>query len=200
MFSKIARLGFIEIAFCGAIGAGLFYFFQYQGNIEASIKKLDNKQVEQVKVEKTLKKKELELDGVYSFRKQVGLKEKAILYFLEFISNDITSIDLFTFLNEEAKSTGVNVEDKKDGELLELDGYQGLRMDIKVSGSFSQILLFLANLTGQKQIIVVDAINLNLKEVGVVVADIRLLSFKYKKPEPKKEKEQQQKKGKNKNV
>lgn len=190
MFQRIARLNVVEIIAFGGLLFGLYYFLQFQDNIEKSIKKLEAKETQQAKVGKDKNTKQKELDDRLKFKQKMDLKEEAILHFLNFVPNDLTPSNLFAYLDEEAKLAGINIQDKQDRDSLDLQDYTGLRMDVKVKGSFSQVLLFLSKLTSKKRIIVVDEIDIRLKEGGAVSAEIKLLSFKYNKKDKKDKKEE----------
>lgn len=190
----LAHLGFIQIVVYGSIFMGVFYFgFFDDGQVIKD--KTEQIRAQIVQTEKSIRGQKLELQNIRELEKQIESKEDAVRYFLSYIPQEITTIDLFNYLNREAKSTGVNIEDKKDGKFIEVESvYEGLRMSIKLSGSFVQMLLFLSNLTGQKQILIVDKVSIHIFGENSVTADIQVLAFRYKHRKDKEQDKEEKKK------
>ena len=180
----IANLGILQILVFGVMLTGIFYFTLFNDG-KHLIKETDKIKTGITSTEAKIKEKEKELETTKDFVKQVEQGEEAVRYFLSYIPKDITTIDLFSFLNKEAKATGVNIEDKSDRDVLEVDVYEGLQAEIKITGSFSQTLLFLSNLTGQQQVIIVDEVNMSLKDSGTVSTGVKLMAFRYNEEKQK---------------
>ncbi len=183
----IANFGLIQIIVFGCLSMGGYYFFAFDdGNsLKESLSNMEN-QISQVEI--SIKKKEKEFLDLEIFKKEILLKEKSVNYFLNYIPNQLSSIDVFSLLNSEAKVAGINIEDKQDQPSLQKDSYEVLQIKLRVSGAFPQLVLFLSRLTDQKRILVVDNISMNISnDKKLIMADLNILAFRYNEQEQKKE-------------
>jgi len=139
------------------------------------------KKIEQV--EQQVKRKQQELNEVKTFEQEILAQEEAVKYFLNFIPSSLTFTDVSALLINEAKSSGVNIEVKRDERVDERDDseYNTLNIQLTVNGAFSQILLFLSKLTDQKRILVVKNINMRMnRQTQLVKAGMSILAYRYR--------------------
>ena len=135
--------------------------------------------------EKSLKEKQEELNRLVQFEKDLAIDEKAIGVFLDYIPEKMTTVEMFRFITQEAKISGVNIEDKKDHGTEEKEMVHSLKASLRVSGSFPQIVFFLSKLTAQKRILLVDQIKVeNESNSQTVMASMDIYAFRYKEAEP----------------
>ena len=135
-----------------------------------------------------IQKQKDEITRLLNYKKAVEREARAIGYFLSYIPNEYTAIDVFQFLTREAKNAGINIEDKADQGVEAGEFYDALKVHVRVAGSFSQVLSFLSRLTAQKKILVVNDINLSLsreKDAQWINASLTVYAYRYK--EQKKE-------------
>ena len=190
--SGIALMGVTQMVVLGGFLLGMYYFTFYDDG--SYLKKKTAEIQTQVKTadQKILKQKE-EVARLVNFQKSLEREARAIQYFLSYIPNEYTVIDVFHFLTREAKAAGINIEDKTDQGVEDGDIYDALKVNVRVAGSFSQVMLFLSRLTAQKKILVVRNIDFSLVNKDGdrerVTANMTVYAYRYKeqkKPEEEK--------------
>ena len=187
---ELAYFGMLQVLISGIFLSGIFYFtiFDKGGtileNIEAAKKEIAT-------LEQASKKQEKELQETLAFKKSVEKNSHMVEKFLGYIPNKQSSIDVFTFLTKEAKESGVNIRSKRDEGVFDMDNYDALKVKLSLSGSFSQILLFLSRLTAQKRIMIVEHIDITLPDDSVrkVQASMSIHAYRYKTQPAKEEQE-----------
>lgn len=136
-----------------------------------------------------IRKQKDEITRLLNYQKAVEKEARAIQYFLSYIPNEYTAIDVFQFLTKEAKNAGINIEDKADQGVQNGELYDALKVHVQVAGSYSQVLLFLSRLTAQKKILVVNDINLALsgeKDEQWINASLTIYAYRYKEEKEEK--------------
>jgi len=179
---NIANFQFIQILVFGSFFLGIYYFTVYDDGsaLRKSIVEVQKK-IEQV--EQQVKRKQQELNEVKTFEQEILAQEEAVKYFLNFIPSSLTFTDVSALLINEAKSSGVNIEVKRDERVDERDDseYNTLNIQLTVNGAFSQILLFLSKLTDQKRIHVVKNINMRMnRQTQLVKVGRSILAYRYR--------------------
>ena len=172
-----------QIVIFGAFFTGIFYFTSYNDgtNIKNDIKSIQT-QVDQLKVQ--LRKKQDELVDVKNFKRDLLQEEETIKHLINFVPDSLTFTDISFLLIRAAKATGVNIDLKEDKIVRtqkDLD-YSILEIQLKVNGSFSQILLFLSKLTEQKRMLIVKNIDMKINSSNrLIESDLLIVSYRYKK-------------------
>lgn len=186
----ISNLTIMQIFVFGSILTGGFYFSFY--NNGAALKK--QIQMEEAQLKKTgesLRIKKDELKRLIQFEEDLKRDEKSIGIFLDYIPEKMTTFEMFRFITQEAKISGVNIEDKTDHGVEEKEMVFALKASLRVSGSFQQIVFFLSKLTAQKRILLVDHIRIEIIETSQqVMASMDIYAFRYKTNTPEKQKEE----------
>ena len=188
--SNIALMGVIQMITLGGFLMGMYYFTFYDDG--SWLKKQTAEVHTQIQaMDQKIQKQKDEITRLLNYKKAVEQEARAIQYFLSYIPNEYTAIDVFQFLTQEAKNAGINIEDKADQGVQDGEFYDALKVHVRVAGSYSQVLLFLSRLTAQKKILVVNDINLSLsgeKDEQWINASLTVYAYRYKiKKEEKKE-------------
>ena len=184
LLSDISNLSLVQIIVIGSILTGMFYFSFYNKGI-ALEKQIEEANLQLQGAEKSLKEKQEELDRLVQFKQDLEIDEKAIGVFLDYIPEEMTTVEMFRFITQEAKISGVNIEDKKDHGSEKKDMVHSLKASLRVSGSFPQVVFFLSKLTAQKRILLVDQIKVeNEADSQTVMASLDIYAFRYKEKEP----------------
>ena len=186
--SSIALMGFIQIITLGGFFTGIYYFTFFD---DGSLLKKQTAEVHtQVQAaDQKIKKQKDEITKLLNYKEAVEKEARAIQYFLSYIPNEYTAIDVFQFLTQEAKNAGINIEDKRDQGIQDGKFYDALKVHVRVAGSFSQVLLFLSRLTAQKKILVVNDITLALskeKDEEWINASLTVYAYRYKESKEEK--------------
>ena len=188
LLNDISNLNLIQIVVFGSILTGVFYFSFYN-NGTAIEKQLEETRLQLQNSEKSLKEKKEELDRLVQFEKDLETDEKSIGGFLDYIPKEMTTVEMFRFITQEAKISGVNIEDKQDHGSKEEEMVYSMKASLKVSGTFPQVVFFLSRLTAQKRILLVDQIRLeNQRDNQIVMASMDVYAFRYKTDPPPEEK------------
>ncbi|MGI9548437.1 MAG: type 4a pilus biogenesis protein PilO [Bdellovibrionales bacterium] len=176
---NIANFDFVQIIVFGCLLMGVYWMLIFNDGSELN-KQISDTENQVQQLEASVIKKQKEIKSLEDFKKEVSLKEKTVSYFLNYIPNELSSIDIFALLNKEAKVTGVNIEDKQDQASLTQEAYEILRIKLKVSGSFPQVVLFLSQLTKQKRILIVDNVSMRVaQDKRLIFADLDVFAFRY---------------------
>ena len=191
ILSDISNLTFVQIVVFGSVLTGVFYFSFYDKGTKL-MEQIENTNLQIQQTEATLQKKQNEIDRLIQFEKDLAVDEKSINVFLDYISTDMTTIDMFRLVTREAKMAGVNIEDKRDQGMDEQEMLDVLKTTLKISGSFSQIVFFLSKLTAQKRILLVDRIQVESREKKeLVIASMDIYAFRYKPSASKEDKKKE---------
>lgn len=180
--SNIATMGFIQINILGSFLTGVYYFTLYNDGSQLK-KETTEIQTRIQAVDLKIKKQREEVTRLENYKKAIDREARAIQYFLSYIPNEYTAIDVFHFLTNEAKNAGINIEDKADQGIQDGEFYDALKVQVRVAGSFSQVLLFLSRLTAQKKILVVNNIQLSLlggEDDHWISANMTVYAYRYK--------------------
>ena len=190
LLNDISNLTLTQILVFGSVLAGGFYFTFYNkgGGLQSQI---DNERTAFQQAENLLKQKEQELVKLKQFESDLKKDERSINIFLDYISEQMTSIEMFRFITQEAKTAGVNIEDKTDHGAEEQKSLDILKASLRISGSFQQIVFFLSKLTDQKRILAVTKISISGSESDQhVIASMDISAYRYKPSDEKKDEDQ----------
>ena len=181
LLSSIAHMGLMQIITLGGFLVGGYYFAFYN---DGSLLKKQTAEIQtQIQnVDKKIQNQKQEIEERINFKELMEKEARVIQYFLSYIPNDYTVIDVFHFLTREAKSAGINIEDTTDQGVEDGKFYDALKVSVRVAGSFSQILLFLSRLTSLKKILVVSDVSMSLSkedEQGIF-ATMNVYAYRYK--------------------
>lgn len=185
IFFDIARFRLIQIIVFGSLFVGVFYFTLYDDG-SALRKEIEGIRTNTNQVVAEVEKKKQELEDVKVFEQETINEEEVVKSFLNFIPSSLTYTEVSTLLIEEAKSAGVNIGVKQDRQLHKSGDteYKTLNVQLEISGSFSQILLFMSKLTAQRRILVVQDINMGInRENQLIEARLSIAAYRYEKKE-----------------
>ena len=159
-FRIFSQLGIgVVIILSGGV-AGVYYVLKYDHgeNIQTEIKSLEEQQ-EKTKI--SIEDAKKELLNLQEMDKAMNLMGDEINKFLKFIPDKVTSSMVLNYLNEEARSAGVELENITNHKVSEKqEFYEKLKVSVTVRGLFTQILIFLSKLTSLKEIITVESFNM----------------------------------------
>lgn len=177
--NDISNLTLMQILVFGSMLTGGFYFTFYN-NGSALMKQVQAEETRLKKAGEELRIKKEELKRLIQFEEDLKKDEKSIGVFLDYIPEQMTTIEMFRFITQEAKMSGVNIENKTDHGVEDKEMVSALKASLKVSGSFQQIVFFLAKLTAQKRILVVDKIQLkSMEKAQQVMASMDVYAYRY---------------------
>lgn len=179
---SLANFQLFSIIVFGGFFLGGYYFAFYDDG-SALEKAISDVQTQTRQVEGDISKTQKEIENVKIFEREIKTQQKAVRYFLNYIPNSLTFTEIYTLVLQTAKSSGVNIEVKKDQqtEVQETEDteYHALTVELKISGAFSQIVLFLSQLTTQKRILIVNNIDMRVERPSpLITADIELMAYR----------------------
>ena len=133
-----------------------------------------------------------ELKALQATDTMINQTSMEINKFLQFIPNKLTSAMVLNHLNNTAKAAGVNVENIKsyDAPVEKKEFYEKVKVNLTIEGVFSQVLVFLSNLTNLTEVITVESFsmrksNKNLRKIkglsGVTVT-MDIYGYRYTVP------------------
>ena len=188
MFHHLAYMGLVQIIMLGSFFTGVFYFSLYDNgsNINQKIKETKTK-IEEVSA--SLSKEQANLKNAIEFKEKAERDGDLVQSFLNYLPNQQTAIDIFGFITKEAKVAGIDIMSKRDNGVYEMKNYDALKVNLRVKGSFSQVLFFLSRLTHQKRIMVIENIDINIPNTSSkqIQASMNIYAYRYKVSSKEKE-------------
>ena len=180
IFYDLAGFGLAQIIIFGCFFMGGFYFFKYDDG--SSLRQETVAVQENIKkMEVDIRSQEAELKKAEEFKEALAKEAQNVNYLLNYLPNELSPVDIFSILTKEARSTGVNIEDKRDSPLETGEYYDTLKIHLTVKGSFSHVLSFMSQLTDQKWILVVNTVAMSEESKdGGLKANLDISAFRYK--------------------
>ncbi len=191
MAERLKRLTSGMALMLGLVIAGLYYAFMYDSGeaLETSIK---NSRAEYESTTKDLERLEKAISDAERFKLTVASLGAEMDRILLAIPAKLTSLDLMKTMSTEAKAVGVDINSvSSTGSVVPNKDpadqfYEGIPIDIALSGTYNQIMLFLSNLTRLDKIIVAKKLNLvsslgsvSVNNVPTIGLTASFLAFRY---------------------
>ena len=182
---SLSKMSLTQILALGLFLSGIYWFTDYD-NGDQLREKIDNVKVQIKQTDLKIKKVKTELENIKRLKKSVEVEgSKSIQLILEYIPNSLTTATISSYINKEAKESGIDIINRADRGVLDFENfYEILKVRIKCSGSFPQIVYFLSKLTQQKIILTSDNITMNtVQGERSVVVDADIYGYRYKEPD-----------------
>ena len=183
----VAHFQLAQILVFGSLLLGGYYFTLYDDGSELR-ETIQTIQTDTRRAEAQIEQTEKEIEDVKIFEKEILAEEESVKYFLNFVPNTLTFTEVSTLLIKEAKSSGVNISLKKDKIVNQEEDseYHTLNIGLTISGSFSNILLFLSKLTAQKRILIVNNIDMTVNRQNQLIESVLDISaYRYQEIDKK---------------
>lgn len=184
-----ARLTITRALILGLFFTSLYYFFMYDsGDMQV-------KAIAAAKSDITLQKKQLvdvtaKLDHAHEYQRSAAEMGETLNKLLAYIPENFRLQDFMKTVSEEAKVAGLNIirVDESTGlnsgpDQKQHPDFEELGVSVELQGTFAQEMTFLANLTKQKQIFLLEKFSMERMTGNVVVnngdeVDSPMLNFK----------------------
>lgn len=143
----IADLQIVLVLLLNIMLMGGYYFLEYNDGsaIKSAIAQLEK---DKVKVQEDISDLELKLQDVQKMDESMKTHAEEISQLIKYIPNELTSSQILKHLNHLTKASGIHLEDIKNyGTVKKEELYEKLRINMKIRGFFSQVLLFLSKVT-----------------------------------------------------
>ena len=187
---KLKSMSPASACLIGIVIAGLLFFFVLggDGSLEKSLKPIRNKKV---KLTKDIQEKEKIIKEAFEYQENIKKLGKAINKVIKYIPENMSSAKMMRSLTDSAKVSGVNIIDVSDkgrvrskpGEAANEVLYDRIPVSIKLEGNFTQIMMFLSNLTKLDNIITVEELSINSNRrigEGMVAFSAVFVGYRYK--------------------
>ena len=133
---------------------------------------------------------DFELKQLQEMDKAIRLMGDEVNKFLQYIPNKLTSSMVLNHLNINAKSAGVDMQKIQNHSTVEdQEFYEKIKINVTVTGLFSQVLVFLSKLTGLTEIITIGSFNLREVKQGRYVGgsneikmEMDIYGYRYTSP------------------
>ena len=202
IFLFLSRLQIIHILIIGGAIIGVYYFALFDDGSQIKSETEGVKQSLQAERANISKKTE-NLKEVKIFEKEGSYNRKLFKEFIALTPADLNTSEVSALLLNEAKNFGLNVTNKEymmdqaseasSEEGKKVQHYTTIKIKLTLQGDFSQILSFLAQLTGQKRVLVVESIDMKRnQESKLVESSIEVLAYRYNPDSEKVEKEKKE--------
>ena len=159
-FKIFAQLGIGMVIILSAGVASVYYVWKYDKG-EAIQQEIESLEQQQNKAKKSIEDLKVELINLKQMNQTMSLMGDKINEFLKFMPDKVTSSMVLNYLNEKARSAGVELENIVNHKVSEKkEFYEKLKVSVTVRGLFTQVLIFLSKLTGLTEIITVESFNM----------------------------------------
>jgi type IV pilus assembly protein PilO len=158
--AELGKLTISKAILVGVIMAGLYYLMMYDSGdkINQNIKNV-NVSISKQKDEITAIEKAIQV--VEEFSKKVALLGDKFEKLIKYIPENFTAIDQMKLVSKQAKSAGTNIQRISQGtEGKKLNFYEELNVNVELSGTYTQIVLFLSFLTKLDKVLVMKEMSM----------------------------------------
>jgi len=182
MEEKLKNLTISQALMIGIGLAALYYFAVYNDGsaLETQISTTRQQIVTNQAEVETLNKAIMDAERFQQSKAALGAEMDKVL---QAIPNSLTALELMRIMSNEAKSIGVEIRqiNSPQGFRAQSDSklfYEPVPIDIEISGTYNQIMLFLSNLTRLNKIITAKSLQLNVAQMRTTGSGIPTLSLK----------------------
>ena len=147
----------------GAFLTSLYYFFVYD-NGDIQLKAIAATKADLATQKKTLTDVTAKLDRAQEYQRSAAEMGEALNKLLSYIPENFRVQDFMKTVSEEAKIAGlniINISESRNTEATKSPDFEALGVSVDLQGTFAQEMTFLANLTKQKQIFLIDRFSLD---------------------------------------
>lgn len=184
MKEKLENMPILVFLLVGVAFAG----FNYMGSLtttETLQTRISQLNTELQEKREALSKAQNASSEIPAMRDEVAKITESLAKARELIPKSSSARDVIAVVSQEAKSVGIRVTASRPGDFLAKEGYYDeIPMEVEFEGSFSQLTLFMYQISKQKLIIHPSNMTLSIKEVVDGQTNLRmtgeLVGFKYK--------------------
>lgn len=163
---QLGELTWSKVIVGGLIVAGLYWAFYYDDGtaLDATIKTLNTKYSES---ERQLRETKEAMADAEKFEKAVRQNEIQFEKVLEYLPQEINANELTRLVNQQAQLSGTRVVSTKAVDQIERkDFYEMTRLEFGLSGSFSQVVLFLSSLSKIQRLLTLDKLKIKVAQAS----------------------------------
>jgi type IV pilus assembly protein PilO len=149
----------------GVFLTSLYYFFVYDSG-DAQSKSIAGAKADTNLQKKTLSDLTAKVDHAHEYQRSASEMGEALNKLLAYIPENFRTQDFMKTVSEEAKIAGLNIIHVGESTAFEAKSdkhpeFEALGVSVEFEGTFAQEMTFLANLTKQKQIFIVERFSLD---------------------------------------
>lgn len=183
LVSTIARLEWSRVLIIGAVCALLYFFIlmDHGETIDAQIQAASN---DKAKATDLLKKAKEASENASKFEEEVNRLAAQFSELVTYLPDKMNIAELNDLISKEAIASGVKTkkfEPRNRSDRLEF--YEALRIDIKLQGTFTQVVSFLSRLTKVPRLITVENVAMQTfqsdLESAVLDFSATLIGYRY---------------------
>jgi type IV pilus assembly protein PilO len=159
--AKLGTMSLGKVLMLSLVVSGLYYMIAYDAGDTWRAVIAQTIQTKADLEEKT-RKIDKDLEEVNNLREAQEKDAERLNILLGYIPEKLSNFELMKTLSNEAKAVGVNINQIRDkgGQATTTEFYEEIGVDIDLEGSFSQLVLFLSNLTRLNQILTLESLSL----------------------------------------
>ena len=181
---KLGDLPLSRVVIISIMVTGLYYLVGFDSGESFKLAMTASEQ-SKIELNTEIVKIDKELEEINQLKTAQERDAERLNTLLGFIPEKLTKTELMRTLGNEAKSVGVGINQIRDssGSSKKSEFYDEVGVEVELAGSFSQLLLFLANLTSLNQILSVDSLTINsagsLAEGSNLIMSATILGYRY---------------------
>ncbi len=159
---QLGELTWSKVIVVGLIAAGAYWGLYYDdgATLEESIRSLTSQSIES---ERQLRETKEAMADAEKFEKAVRQNEVQFEKVLEYLPQDINTNEMTRLVNQQAQLAGPRVVSTTAVEAIERKSfYEMTRLNFALSGSFSQVVLFLSSLSKIQRLLTFDKLSIKV--------------------------------------
>ena len=156
----LEQLDHVRAIGIGIILVGIYWMVGYDDgtSLQTQIANLNN---DLQKNEQEIKKVEQSIEAVKRFTLKMNALGDRFDKLVRYIPEEFTPSDQMKIISNEAKAAGTNIlKIKSGGKGAKFQFYEELSVDVELQGSYTQIILFLSNLTKIDKVLVLKSMKM----------------------------------------
>lgn len=184
VLQRLGELPFGRAVILSFILMGVYYLIAFDdgGKLRAQLDQATSRNNE---VQSEIDKTDKELKEIAELKLAQEKDVNRLNLLLGFIPERLTKIELMRMLSNESKAVGANILGITDSGISmdKSEFYDEIAVEVTLSGSFSQLMLFISNLTRLKQIVTLSELAFTvtgISDTGVILnMTTKVRGYKY---------------------
>lgn len=168
LFTKLDQISIAKAFGIGIVLGAIYWFMSDDGS--ALTQQIQANQQRLVSIEKDIEVEEQKVETAQKYRLTVDALGSELSSLSDFIPKDLRSTDLMKTFSTEAKAAGLDILRISEGRgMMQVEGsglYEAFSVDVELTGTFPQHVLFLSFLSRLKTVVTVSSFRLSRDQAG----------------------------------
>lgn len=165
LLAKLNNISFVQALMASFVLGAFYYFIVYDDGLNL-LNQIQQANVELQTEEKSSSTIEQGYKRATQYQELVGTMGPTFQGLMDYLPAKMSMADLMRSISNEAKASGVNIDQVREAGSAKAQEdqnlfYNTIAVGVDLSGTFTQHLLFLSNLTRLPQILMIDVLSMS---------------------------------------